>query len=216
MGVTLDLQGRCGECLLFGAIQGLEDGLILVDPEGKIFHVNRRAQEILRLDAAHAMGKPFRSVVSLPSLVRFWNSALRRREAAFAEIPVPGGVLSRATVSCCYSHAGGLIGRALILRDITREKRIQVSLPVEVARRLVAMTGSPAGFEEPVLLTRRERQVLELLSAGMSNAAIARRLKVTVNTVASHLKHLYPKLGARNRAQAVAYALSHHLGPAPR
>src|SRR5262245_2922710 len=216
MRVTLDLQGRCGECLLFGAIQGLEDGLILVDPEGKIFHVNRRAQEILRIDAPHAMGKPFRTVASPPSLARFWNSALRGREAAFAELQLPGGSLCRATVSCCYSHAGGLIGRALLLRDITKEKRIQVSLPVEVARRLVAMTGSPAEFEEPVLLTRRELQVLGLLSAGMSNAAIARRLKVTPNTVASHLKHLYPKLGARNRSQAVAYALSHGLGPAPK
>lgn len=209
--MQLDLGGRCGECLLFGAIQGLEDGLILVDPDGRIFHVNRRAQDLLRITAA-AMGKPFRSAVTVPAVARFWSSALRRRESASTEMVLSTGSLTRATIACCYSHAGGLIGRALLLRDITREKRIQVDLPVEVARRLTAMTGASAG-DLPVLLTRREREVLELLASGLTNAAIARRLKVAPNTVASHLKRLYPKLGTRNRSQAVAYALSHGLTP---
>ena len=207
--MIIDWGGRCGECLLYGAIQGLEDGLVLVDPDGRIFHLNRRAQELLRMDPA-AVGRPFRTTVAVPSVARFWNSALRRPEPASTEIVLAAGSLTRATIACCYSHGGGLIGRALLLRDITREKRIQVDLPVEVARRLMTMTGTP-GTDLPILLTRREREVLELLASGMTNAAIARRLKVAPNTVASHLKRLYPKLGARNRSQAVAYALSHGM-----
>ena len=210
--MIIDWGGRCGECLLFGAIQGLEDGLILVDPEGRIFHINRRAHDLLRIDPHAALGKSFRAVMTVPALARFWGSALRRREAASTEISLAGAGLTRATISCCYSHAGSLIGRALLLRDITREKRIQVELPVEVARRLVSMAGAP-GPDPTSLLTRREREVLELLSAGMTNAAIARRLKVAPDTVASHLKRLYPKLGARNRAQAVAYAVAHGMSP---
>ena len=92
--MQLDLGGRCGECLLFGAIQGLEDALILVDPEGVIFHVNRRAQELLGIDPS-VMGRPFRSAVTLPAVARFWNSALRRREPASTEIALKAGEITR-------------------------------------------------------------------------------------------------------------------------
>jgi LuxR family maltose regulon positive regulatory protein len=57
------------------------------------------------------------------------------------------------------------------------------------------------GLEEP--LTRRERDVLRLLAAGQSSPEIARTLYVEVNTVKTHLKHLYDKLGVHSRDQAV-------------
>lgn len=52
-------------------------------------------------------------------------------------------------------------------------------------------------------LTRRERDVLELLCRGMSNAAIATALALTEKTVKNHLNHCYAKLGVHNRAEAV-------------
>ncbi len=65
-------------------------------------------------------------------------------------------------------------------------------------------------------LTDREREVLELLVHGVtSNREIAERLVVTENTVKYHLRNILSKLHLQNRAQVVAYALSHRLVPPP-
>ncbi|MGH3430443.1 MAG: helix-turn-helix domain-containing protein, partial [Mycobacteriales bacterium] len=76
-----------------------------------------------------------------------------------------------------------------------------------LAAQIVA-SGSPL---EPVPdrwgLGRRECQVLELLTVGCSNREISNRLYITEHTVKTHLRSLYRKLGARNRAEAIAIAL---------
>jgi non-specific serine/threonine protein kinase len=51
------------------------------------------------------------------------------------------------------------------------------------------------------VLTPREREVAELVADGLSNAAIAERLVVSVRTVTSHLDHAYTKLGIRSRTE---------------
>jgi DNA-binding CsgD family transcriptional regulator len=56
-------------------------------------------------------------------------------------------------------------------------------------------------------LTPREREVLVLMGAGATNAAIANRLVISENTVKSHVKHILRKLRAGNRAEAVALFL---------
>lgn len=213
MAVPSGLDNRCGECLLYGAIQGLADGLILVDRDGRVFHLNRRAAELLNLAAARVLGSRLTTILRHPGLVDFWDRAALESDPVTTDLTFPPVTAIRATASVCVSAAGGPIGRALLLRDVTREKKIHVELSDTVARRLVEM----AGGDEPALplasLTARERQVLALLAAGLSNAAIAARLHVSPNTVGSHLKHIYPKLKVRNRSQAVVYALSHGIRP---
>src|SRR5579863_2439441 len=56
------------------------------------------------------------------------------------------------------------------------------------------------------LLSQREQDILQLLAAGLSNQEIAARLVISVGTAKKHLEHIYDKLDARSRTQALARA----------
>jgi len=68
------------------------------------------------------------------------------------------------------------------------------------------MTGAPLPHPMPAIrlhaLSVREREVLQMASAGLTNAEIARRLAVTVHTVKFHLASIYRKLEVSNRTEA--------------
>jgi DNA-binding NarL/FixJ family response regulator len=57
------------------------------------------------------------------------------------------------------------------------------------------------------ILTPREREILQLLADGMSNADVAAKLFISQETVKSHVRHILAKLEADTRTQAVAIAL---------
>jgi len=77
-------------------------------------------------------------------------------------------------------------------------------LPAIQDQKLVLAGSKIQNLLEP--LTDREIEVLRLVAAGLSNAAIAEQLVVSVGTVKTHLKHIFGKLAVESRTQAVAQA----------
>jgi DNA-binding NarL/FixJ family response regulator len=84
-----------------------------------------------------------------------------------------------------------------------------------VTRRVIERFGRLNGPAEPPPaldeLTPREREVLELVAAGLSNAEIAERLVVAQGTVKTHVARVLSKLGLRDRIQAVVFAYEHGI-----
>ena len=76
----------------------------------------------------------------------------------------------------------------------------------KVVARVTAYTRRSAN--DPVRLTERETEVLDLLSNGWSNSRIAEELHVTERTVRFHLTNIYEKLNVGSRAEAISFVLN--------
>ena len=83
--------------------------------------------------------------------------------------------------------------------------------PEMLARLLPRLGGT--GRVGAATLTEREREILGLIAQGLSNAAIAERLVVSVNTVRNHVANLLAKLGARSKLEALSIAIRDGLLP---
>jgi DNA-binding NarL/FixJ family response regulator len=106
-------------------------------------------------------------------------------------------------------------GIAEISRAIHAAANHQALLdPVVQSRLLDAAAAGSRPVPPPSLpdeLTPREAEVLTLIAHGLSNGEIASTLVVSEATVKTHVNHLFSKIGARDRAQAVHYAYTHGL-----
>jgi two-component system nitrate/nitrite response regulator NarL len=87
----------------------------------------------------------------------------------------------------------------LALRAVAGGLLVRAPWPRERAGFAAASDDSP--------LTPRETEILTLIGQGMSNKAVARHLGISVHTVKFHLESLFERLGATNRAEAVAKGL---------
>jgi DNA-binding NarL/FixJ family response regulator len=140
---------------------------------------------------------------------------LRERDPAIKVVVLTTYADDRSVIDALRAGALGYLtkdaGAAEIQQALHRVAGGQAALDPAVQRHLVEAIAdgtpySPAPATLPDGLTPREAEVLTLIAAGLSNAEIAERLVVSEATVKSHVNHMLPKIGARDRAQAVGYA----------
>jgi DNA-binding NarL/FixJ family response regulator len=141
---------------------------------------------------------------------------LVRRLAARSEPPRVIVLVGRATPDT-IAELLSLNVEALVPRSIAPAELSQAVQRVRQGDRvidpgvLVIDTAPDDEPAEPSALTAREREVLVLLSNGHSNREIASSLYVSLPTVKTHLAHIYAKLGAKNRNEALGRAVANGL-----
>ncbi len=213
------IKGMTGEAEAFIRQRGLHqqamrtdatDAEVLLASEWLIRrHRHGEAIEILTERLAHAetagrLDTAIRTRLVL-ALARFLNGEWRQ---ALEQIDV---VLTRA-MSLGYRRIfldgppslTSLIERLLEEMDDPRTRRFVETLLAE----------REGGKDDPPLpepLSPGERRVLQLVTAGLSNKEIGKRLFISQNTVKTHLRHIFAKTGARNRAEAIRYAHANDL-----
>ncbi len=113
-----------------------------------------------------------------------------------------------AGLSGCLSLEASPDELATAIRQVARG---DVVLAPELTRALVSRLagGRTQSSSHRLSLSPREREVLELVTQGLSNKEIGQRLFLSLRTVENHLAATYTKLGVRSRTEAAVLAIQH-------
>ena len=96
-----------------------------------------------------------------------------------------------------------------VLKNATREELMEAITEVEKGKTYLSFEVSQTMKNKPgnnIVLTRREKEVLELIAEGMTNNIIAQKLFISPATVDTHRKNLLAKLEAKNTASLIRMA----------
>ena len=111
-------------------------------------------------------------------------------------------------------HAALQAGAAGILLKSSANSKLVASIRKVAAGKTVIADDVEQLLSEdqPVAeLSPRQREILESITCGLSNAQIALQLDISAESVKTHMAKLFTKLGAASRAEAVAIAIRKHL-----
>ena len=191
-GMSQSLAARDGLCVV-GAVATLEEAIVLapkVNPDVIILDMALRNS----LSGARTLHQNMPNV----PLVGFGVDEIEGEVLACAEAGLAGYVPSDASLE------------DLVMR-IESVSRGELLCPPRIAaalfKRLEAASMNVASPARALTLTARERDVLVLIDAGLSNKEIALRLNIEVSTVKNHVHNVLDKLHVTSRSEAVA-----HLG----
>lgn len=146
-------------------------------------------------------------------------SAARRVRAALPESRVVAMDLLPAREDIRDLVKAGVSG--FILKDATLDELVSTILSVAAGAHVLPSTMTTSLFSQiaaealasrgqdavdAVRMTPREREVIDLISEGLSNKSIAARLHISVHTVKSHIRNIMEKLALHTRLQLAAWA----------
>ncbi len=190
-----------------GLVATLED-----DPEFSVVGAAGSAEEALDLSAAQ---QPDVILLDLELPGMDGLQAIPALTAAHAQarvIILTAYDTDERVLGAIRSGAKGYLLKGAGLEEIARAIRAVHAggsyLEPRVASKVLAEVSAP---RRRTALSRRERDVLKLVADGRSNKQIARAMKITERTVKFHITSILNKLGAENRAQAVALAAQQGL-----
>ena len=166
-------------------------------PHVLLLDVGLRDQDSLRVAAALKQENPSASIIVMDFL------PVNEEIMEFVNAGVAGFVLKDATFDELVTTIRSVAAGHKVLPP-----RMTESLFSQIARE--AGGQERAHVVEGVRMTRREREVIELIGAGLSNKEIAQRLNIATHTVKSHVRNVMEKLALHTRLQIAAY--SHREG----
>lgn len=119
----------------------------------------------------------------------------------FIEAGVSGFIMKDASLDEFVTAIRSVAGGANVLPS-----RMTSSLFSQIANEVVTGRDRGSTNSEGVGLTPREREVIDLISEGLSNKGISARLHISVHTVKSHVRNVMEKLALHTRLQVAAWA----------
>lgn len=201
------------------AFERTSDGVYAVDYDQNIVFWNQTAERLLGYKAADVMGRKCFDVIAggdflghpfCGSDCEVIECARRGRAPANYDVRTKSAVGKGKWLNMSIVVLTGRRKRSTVtvhlFRDITAERKRRLQAPA-------IAEAAPAGGDNDALarLTRRETEVLQCLSAGMTTARIATELGVSPTTVRNHVEHLLSKLGVHSKLEAVVLAARHRI-----
>ena len=207
---------------LFALLEGTADAAYTVTEDGEICSWNRAAEQLFGYPASKVLRRHIddvlgaRDALDTDALAGGFEAASRHWGEGSSGIPnfdLEVGTRSGARIWVNVSTIvfdNRRTGRRLFVRlarDIDQRRRNEELLHrlVEAARRVVALTDE--AHHAPVEpLSEQERRILQLFAEGNNSTTIARKLRISPQTLRNHLHHINQKLRTHNRLEAVTHA----------
>ena len=228
---------RDGLCALLGMLPGIQVIGAAVDGADAIWQARRHVPDVVLMDLhmpnCDGVEATRRIVHDQPSIRVVALTAYSDDERVFGALragargyltkDASAGEIFQAVSTVCAGNAQLDPAVQRILVDaIARGARIGLADAGQVGATMAGAPGAAGvagpggglvGGNETTAdgLTQREVDVLAAIAAGLSNAEIAGRLRISQATVKSHVNHLLAKTGMRDRAQLVGYAFRRDL-----
>jgi DNA-binding NarL/FixJ family response regulator len=173
--------------------------LVAEKPDVLLLDVGLRDQDSLRVAAALKKELPDAEIIVMDLI------PVNEEIVEFVNAGVSGFVLKDATFDEFVAT----------IRSVAAGEKVLPPRMTESLFSQIAMQADGRGSEhvlDDVRMTRREREVIDLIGEGLSNKEIAQRLNIATHTVKSHVRNVMEKLALHTRLQIAAY--SHREGTA--